>query len=344
MKIVHFIMSLQTGGSETMLVDIINDQVSTNNLSLIIFNDQINITNLSKIDRRVTIYRLNRKEKSRNIIPVIKLNLLLLRIWPDAIHCHHVSAARIILIKRNLVFTAHSTNISDKIIKTYKRVFAISETVKDDLYKSHNIRAKVIYNGIDFDKIPIKRNYDFGVFKIVQVSRLDHEIKGQHILIKALNILINELGILNVCIDFIGEGPSYQYILELVMNYRLQKKVKFLGLKDRNYIYNHLQEYNLLVQPSLSEGFGLTVIEAMAAKLPVLVSDKEGPSEIVKNGKYGWLFKHADIKDCSAQIQRIIKEYDSQDFKKVIQEAYEYGRKNFSIKNTTAQYLKEYIL
>lgn len=336
-------MSFQTGGSETMLVDIINEQVSSNNISLIIFNNQINVTNLSKIDRQVKIYRINRKEKSRSIIPVIVLNLLLLKIRPDVIHSHHVSAARIIFLKRNLVFTAHTTGISDGEIKAFKRVFAISEAVKQDLYARHNIKATAIYNGINFQSIIKKDHYDCNLFNIIQVGRLDHETKGQHILIKALDILINEVRISNVCVDFIGEGSSYKYLSNLVTEHKLQHKVNFLGSKDRDYIYSHLKEYNLLVQPSLKEGFGLTIIEAMAAKLPVLVSDVEGPSEIVKNGKYGWLFKHADENDCALQIQRMIKEYDSQPFKKVVQEAYEYAQTNFLIKKTAEQYIKEYL-
>lgn len=337
-------MSFQTGGSETMLVEIINEQVSSSNVSLLIFNNQINAASLAKIDSRVKIFKLNRKEKSRSLVPIIVSNLMLLRLQPDVIHCHHVSAARIIFIKKNLVFTAHTTGITDKRIKTFRRVFAISETVKKDIYATHNINARVIYNGIDFDKVQIKDNYNCEEFKIIQVSRLDHEIKGQHILIRALNILINEMKISNVRVDFIGKGSSYQYLINLATEYKLQHKVNFLGLKDREYIYSHVKDYSLLVQPSLKEGFGLTIIEAMAAKLPVLVSDIEGPSEVVKNGKYGWLFKTADENDCAVQIQRIIKEYDSKEFKKPIQDAYEYAKTSFSINNTANQYINEYML
>lgn len=336
-------MSFQTGGSETMLVDIINKQVLSCDVSLIIFNDQINVSSLAKIDKQVKIYKLNRKEKSRSLIPVIVLNFLLLKIQPDVIHSHHVSAGRIIFIKRNLVLTAHTTGISDKRINRFRRVFAISESVKNDIYTAHKIKAKVIYNGIDFEKVYKKDNYDFEEFKIIQVSRLEHEIKGQHIIIGAMNILINEMNISNIRVDFIGEGSSSQYLIDMVKEYNLQHKTIFLDSRDREYIYRHLKDYNLLVQPSLKEGFGLTIIEAMAARLPVLVSDVEGPSEVVKNGRYGWLFRCGDCRDCASQIQSIIKEYDSQKFKEVIQEAIEYAKMEFSIKNTADQYLKEYI-
>lgn len=327
-----------------MLVDIINEQVSSNNVSLIVFNNQINPANLASIDGRVKIYNLNRKEKSRSINPVIVLNLLLLRKWPDVIHSHHASAAKIIFIKRNIVFTAHTTGIIDNNIKKYRRVFAISEAVKNDLGDRYNLKAKVISNGINFGKVQIKKTYDFDTFKIIQVGRLDHEIKGQHILIKALNILINQLKISNIRVDFIGEGPSHQYLINLVIECNLQNEINFLGSKDRDYIYSHLKEYSLLVQPSLKEGFGLTIIEAMAARLPVLVSDIDGPIEVVNNGQYGWLFRHSDENDCASKIQMLMNNYNSTELKKVIQEAYGYVETSFSIKNTVKQYLNEYIL
>ncbi len=342
MRIVHFIMSFQTGGSETMLADIINEQIKTNEIALIIFNDQINNEILANLDKRVKVYKLNREEKSRRILPVIILNLLLLRICPDVIHCHHASAARIIFFKRNLVFTAHTTGITEKRIKIFKQVFAISETVKDDINFRHKIDAKVIYNGIDFNKICKKESYGYDTFKIIQVSRLDHNTKGQHILIEALNILVNEKKVINISVDFIGEGSSYNILDNLVQKYKLRQKVNFLGSKNRGFIYSHLRDYNLLVQPSLIEGFGLTITEGMASKIPVLVSDIKGPLEIVENGKYGWVFDTGDYFDCANKIQFIMQNYQTNQIQYKIDIAYNFVCDKFSIRKTSNNYLAEY--
>ena len=62
---------------------------------------------------------------------------------------------------------------------------------------------------------------------------------------------------------------SVFYNIGLVQEYNLNSYISFLGSKDTHYIEQHLKDYDLLVQPSRIEGFGLTVAEAMAAKVPV---------------------------------------------------------------------------
>jgi len=263
MKIVHIIFSLNTGGAETMLVDIINEQVKKEKVAIIIINDSINNANLNKINKDIDIVFIGRKEGSKNPIPIIKLNWFLLKLKPDVIHCHNHKAIQLIINRKNVVLTLHDVRIPTYNFKYYKKLFAISEAVKNDIEKRANICHIVVYNGIKIDDIKQKWNYEFDTFKIVQVSRLEHEKKGQHILLQALKILIEEKSIKNITVDFIGEGNSLEYLQNIVKKNGLEKHVNFIGLRDREYIYNHLRDYNLLVQPSLFEGFGLTVAEIL---------------------------------------------------------------------------------
>ncbi|MBK9737018.1 MAG: glycosyltransferase family 4 protein [Saprospiraceae bacterium] len=154
---------------------------------------------------------------------------------------------------------------------------------------------------VKVDDILLKNNNNSTTFKIVQVGRLEHEIKGQHILINALNILINKYSVRNIHLDFIGEGSSLKYLMKLTDKLSVTKYVSFLGLCDREYIYTHLRDYNVLVQPSLFEGFGLTVVEALAAGIEVLVSDVDGPLEIIEKTGYGYIFKSGNAEDCGSK-------------------------------------------
>src|SRR5690606_31369506 len=147
-------------------------------------------------------------------------------------------------------------------------------------------------------------------FRIIQVSRLDAEKKGQHIAIEALKLLM-ERNTSNIVLDFIGAGTSYDALKKQVKDNNLESYAHFLGLRDRDYIYKQLKNYDLLIQPSFYEGFGLTIVEAMAAKIPVLVSNIDGPIEIVQNGKYGFFFECGNALELSSKIEEVMGMDDS---------------------------------
>jgi glycosyltransferase involved in cell wall biosynthesis len=343
MKITHLIFDLNTGGAETMLVDIINEQIKTEEVFLIIINDQIDNNLLAQIDNRVKIILIRRKEMSRNPIPIFKLNWFLMKLNSGIIHCHQESIISLMFLKRDrVVVTIHTTGVKTANLTNYKTVFAISNTVKTDIENRCLVKPILIYNGIRTDEVKLKVDYDYSTFKIVQIGRLDHEIKGQYILLKALKVLNSEFGIRNISVDFIGTGKSLDYLNGLVKEYHLEDYVNFLGMRDRRFIYEHLKDYNLLVQPSLYEGFGLTIVEAMAAKVPVLVSDIDGPLEVIANGLYGRIHKSADSNDCANSIFKIIENYRSIGSIKDIDEAFNYSFRHFDIRETAANYLKYY--
>jgi len=261
MKIAHLIYSFTTGGAETMLVDIANEQVKQAEVSIIIINEIFNKTLISKIDKRINVSLINRKEGSRNLFPIIRLNRILLKLKSDVIHCHNHNIIPLLLpsLKKKSVLTVHDVNINAKYFKLYKKLFAISQIVKEDILNRSSVNATLVYNGICSEKVLQKdKRIESDIFKVVIVSRLQHEKKGQHLAIEALKLL-KERGITNIQLDFIGSGNSEHYLKNLTVEYGLSDQINFLGLKDREYIYSNLKDYDLLVQPSLYEGFGLTV-------------------------------------------------------------------------------------
>ena len=195
MKIIHLIWSFNTGGAETMLIDIINEQVKHEDTSLIVVNKVYSKELLAKFDKRIPVYLINRKPGSRNLIPILKLNFLIFKLKPDIIHCHNFELVQILFRKFiciKIFLTVHSIGVPSKYHQKYDKIFAISEAVQKDIKLNSRLDADIVYNGINFDVIKRKENYNFDIFQIVQVSRLDHKKKGQNILIKALNILVNK--------------------------------------------------------------------------------------------------------------------------------------------------------
>ena len=122
-------------------------------------------------------------------------------------------------------------------------------------------------------------------------------------------------------------------------DYKLEKYVTFEGNKTQDYLSEHLCDYDVAIQPSTHEGFGLTVAEAIAAKVPVLVSDIEGPMEIIDNGRYGMFFKKGDIVDLADKLEIILKRgYDYS----MIDPAYDYVKECYDVSITAKKYIEEY--
>ncbi|MCK4663288.1 MAG: glycosyltransferase [Bacteroidales bacterium] len=346
MHILHICTSLNTGGLETMLVDIVNEQVKTNPVSLIILNKGINEDIYNKLSKDINLYRVNRTQGSKNILHFFKFNYLIIKIKAEVIHCHGSEIIKYIYLYKqtNIYHTVHATNMSLGSLPQYDKVFAISRIVQKDLQERLNIKSTVVYNGIHLDTIIPKKYYMYDKFNVICVSRLMHQTKGQDILIKAIDILVSQKNIKNINLDLIGEGESYKYLTELVNKFKLNNYIRFLGLRNRDYIYSHINNYELLVQPSIYEGFGLTVTEGMAAKVPVLVSDIEGPLEVIDYGKYGYTFKIKDEIDCAQKIIDVMEDYNKKKIQIKCDEAYLYAKENFDIKKTAKNYITEYII
>ncbi|WP_319502290.1 glycosyltransferase family 4 protein [uncultured Draconibacterium sp.] len=344
--IVHINFSITTGGIDTMLMDIMNQQIKFNKTSLVVINSKIEETVLKKLDKRITVYRIGRTEGSFSLWSILKLNIIIWCIKPSILHCHNANIARVIFNSIPKLLTVHDIGYPVKEYKKYNLICAISNAVNQDIKKKDNsIPVKTVYNGIDARCIKTGRQHTkSSKFKIVVISRLEHIKKGQDLIIKALEKVLEQNLQFEIIVDFIGAGNSKEYLGKMIHEANLQEHIFLLGEQTRDTIHNKLQSYDLLIQPSRYEGFGLTIIEAMFAKVPVLASNIDGPNEIIGNGNYGYLFKSEDINDLAEKICELYNLYmtNYKEYIKKTNMAYLYVKENFDIKNTAANYLNCY--
>lgn len=351
MKIVHLIWSLNVGGAESMLIDIANVQATTDTVVLLVGNNIRDRTVLGELNPAVTLLNLGRPPRSLNPWYVLKLRHWLWRLKPDIVHAHNESFIRLVSSVRSpTVLTVHDTNvaISDAIAR-YDGVFSISEAVRADLLaRSPHCPSTVVFNGVRFSAIKRKRHYGQYPFRIVQIGRFDPPKKGQDILLRAIADVIQTIGTGSVTVDFIGGGETpaardARTLLEgIAHELGISSSCKFLGELPRAEIYSRLCDYDLLVQPSRYEGFGLTVVEALAAHVPVLVSDIEGPMEIIDRGKYGFHFRSGNHQNCGQKIIDIVARSQTREFIEDRFHAAEHARDRFDIASTAKKYLEEY--
>jgi glycosyltransferase involved in cell wall biosynthesis len=342
MKIAHIFWSFTVGGAETMLVDIMNQQVeSKNNVTLIVINKNYSTQLLSSLDHRVEVVFLNRRVSSKNPLPFIRLNLLLLRKSYSVIHCHNYNLENVIianLLKKTIV-TIHGFNRPINVKNKYFKVVAISEAIENDLKDKGLINIKTIYNGIDCEKIEKKRCFNPDL-KVVCIGRLDHKIKGQDILLNAIRILKKEN--LNIKLYFIGNGSSKVYLMNLVSKLKLMDDVVFYENKPRSELYKVIKDFDVLVQPSIHEGFGLTVVEAMTACIPVVVSEAAGLMEVTCGGRYAEVIRPNTPEKIAEIIMELNEKIHTNIFHARLREGSEYVCNNFSIKNTCDNYYDLY--
>ena len=347
MSIVHLIWSFSLGGAESMLVDIINQQCSQNKIKLIVINNYFNDNLLKTLDKRVDIIKIGRPISSINLYYLVKLMFILHRINPSIIHCHNDSLHRVIFgfKKRRIFLTVHGVKFCKDNLFAYGKLFSISNVVKDCILKTTKLDSYLVYNGVNAENIRRKTSFikkKNSSFQIVQISRLLHQNKGQDILILALDYLVHKKQRHNIKLTFIGSGPSEIYLKELVKSKKIQSYVRFLGDVDKNQIYMSLSKYDLLIQPSRYEGFGLTVIEAMMACVPVLVSNIGGPMEIIANGKFGKYFNSENYIDCANEIDNISKGNLGIFKESSLLNARRYAIENFNVNRTAKSYLEHY--
>lgn len=322
-----------------MLVDIANEQSVIHDVTVIIINDMIDSELLSSFRNKVGIKCLKRTTGSKNPLPFFKLNLLIFQLKPDVIHCHNESLVNLLPFKKCLIVrTVHTTGNTTKVSLKYDKLFSISDAVKKDIFDTTGIHSEVVINGIPCDIIKKKESFDRNLpIRIVQIGRLLIEAKGQDLTLRMLKNLVDD-GI-KATVDFIGDGEDKEQLVNLSKQLNIETNVNFKGLMSRENIYNCLCKYDLFVLPSRREGFGLSVAEAMVAKVPVIISNIPGPMQVINNGMYGSSFTAGDLNDYTNKVETFIREGI---VLRQVQDASKYAMNAYDVSNTARQYNEWY--
>ncbi|GET29339.1 hypothetical protein SD074_15410 [Prolixibacter sp. SD074] len=159
--------------------------------------------------------------------------------------------------------------------------------------------------GVDVNRFKKLPNVERDELIIGNVKSLA-PIYGIDILIRSFNQILKKNPTQNLRLQIIGEGPEKENLQTLARSLNIEEYVDFLGKIDNSELPLYYNKFALTVSPSISESFGVVAIEAMACECPVVVSDADGFSEVVKDTETGYIAPKKDIEATADAIQKLL--------------------------------------
>jgi len=243
----------------------------------------------------------------------------------DVIHAQFLLSGFVgVFIKKlngkKLLITAHGSdiyripekgilkNIFIRLINYSDKIITVSNNNKDILIKlgiTKNI-IQIIPNGVNlslFDTPSITNKTKKGI-DILWIGRMV-EVKGLKYLIKAMKKIVEIHS--NTKLILVGDGPIKQNLINLTKELNLENNINFVGFVSNEEIPKYLNYSDIFVLPSISEGLPVSILEAMAASKPVIVSNIRGIPDLVKDGSNGFLVKPKNPEQLAKKLNYLIE-------------------------------------
>lgn len=256
--------------------------------------------------------------------------ILRYRIKFDIIHSHFAHPSGFIgallskLFNKPHLITVHGSDVLEDwvppdIIKNrrWERNFALKKAdkiicVSNFLKKRvHNLieqddKVVVIPNGVDQLRFSMKTKnvQENDSNKIIMFIGNLIPRKGVHILLPAFKLLSQEFK--NAKLAIIGDGFYKPKLLEQIKKLKIEKDVVLYGALPNKDLPNYINMCDILCLPSLEEGFGVVLIEALTCGKPVVASKVGGISDIVQTAKVGYLANTGDIESLYNALKKAI--------------------------------------
>ena len=342
MKILFAINSIDKGGAETHLVNLISGLLEKR-INVSIFYTKKDNEFFKKKLETLNVKIFKKKEKiNLNVVnfflDFLYLRKLILQLNPNIIHVHlpYMELLTFLVLKTlkkkyKFIITKHVDSslfdgsnrqqesfigsfIGNLIYSRAKKIIAISQAVKKyviDNYNNINVKnIAVIRYGIEYK---ILSSYT----KTLNIFKKKYNLQGYYVLgvaarlvrQKSIDFLIKSFSEYNKNFNpkskllIAGKGPLKKELEELVASLNLKKSVKFLGFQsDINTFYRSIDVFCLT---SSYEGLGLAILEALACKKPIITSNCSAMPEIIKQNKNGLLVDHLNIGQLVKAIQAL---------------------------------------
>jgi len=329
MKILHVITTINRGGAENHLKDLIDGQIKLGaEVSCAYLKGDSYWADYLR-GRGCKVYHLEMKYYGQ-VSPILRIRRVIKDFKPDLVHAHLAPAelyTRFALLgdaKVPLVISRHNHNrfysglgaevVENWVVSRAKSFIGISESVKRHFstqIPSLSDHFEVVPYGIDpapiFDvsdgqSQALREEWGIGESTVLlgTVARLV-SVKALHVLLEGFARLSAENSDLDIKLVLVGAGPLEADLKQCAAKLNLGNAVVWAGFREDIAIV--MNAIDVFVLTSLSEGFGLVLLEAMSASKPVISTNVSALPEIVLEGKTGLMVAPED----SVALARVMK-------------------------------------
>ncbi len=310
-KIIHFIFNLNRGGAETMMVRVIKELPEFEHIVVTLFPGN----NFGEELQCKKWICLNIKSLFTLPLAFFSFRRLVIREKPDLIHTHlfwPTFVTRLSIPRRIPVVTTIHAFIAtsgeykhwyirflDKLSYKFRKtiIIGVAKGAMQEYFTFLHLKpwkAHTLYTFVDTDRFNIAAasvTKQDDVFKLVAVGALRLQ-KNYPYIIKAMALIKDK----NIELDIYGIGDLQDELQQLIST--TGAKVNLKG--EVNNIEQIIPQYDLFVMSSTYEGFSLGILEAMAMRMPLLISNIASFKEQCE--EHAWYFSLNDVQDAASQI------------------------------------------
>lgn len=206
-------------------------------------------------------------------------------------------------LKRTYYLTTISNYLHDRALKYgYKGKFILIPNA---------VNYNLFSNKISLDeKNILRKKMDLNIDDIYMITTSRLVEKNDILtLIESLKYLSSNIKLL-----ILGNGKQEKMLKEKVKESKLDERVKFLGYISHAEMPTYLHISDIFIRPALSEGFGNSYIEAMAAGIPVIATPVGGIVDFLKDGETGLLCEVKNPRSIAQKVEKLIKDKESRDY------------------------------
>jgi glycosyltransferase involved in cell wall biosynthesis len=291
---------------------------------------------------------------------IYRMRVLIRSIKPDVLHAHYVTNYGFfgaLCDYKPFVLTALGSDILSvqtesplirfikKLITTYvaKKADAVTVDARSLMKRIIEFGAppekvQLISHGVSLKEFnPNKKSSLFkkalkipSASQVVISTRNLEKVYNVETVIKAIPTVVKANP--NVRFLVIGEGTQKRYLQNLAANLNVKKYVTFVGKIPNEDVAKFLANSDIYLSTSLSDSTSVSLLEAMAAQLPVVVTDIEGNREWIKNGENGFIVPKTRPEFLAEKITLLLDDEET---------AEKFGVRNRKIVEEKANYNKE---